>query len=120
MHTDNSSNTKAVDLLREARALISDPDKWTQGTLARNAYGSEVASYSHDACKWCVAGAMLRVADSNDVPYSTELSAHSALVLASRELFGSSAIEEVNDTRTHADVLALFDRAIELASNPTE
>jgi len=120
MSTSNSSNTEAIDLLREARALISDPDKWTQGTLARNAYGSEVAHYSPDACKWCAVGAISRVAASNNASYETEMSAYSALVQASRILFDSDAVGEVNDTHTHADVLALFDRAIELISYPTE
>lgn len=120
MRTNNSSNTEVMDLLREARALISDPDKWTQGALARNAHGSEVAHYSPDACKWCAVGAISRVAASNNASYDTEMSAYSSLVQASRRLFYSDAVGEVNDTHSHTDVLALFDRAIELNSYPTE
>lgn len=48
-------------ILTEARALISTPNKWTTGVYARNAAGNETnLSYEHAVC-FCAKGAIVRV-----------------------------------------------------------
>lgn len=89
------------DDLIAARALIDTPEKWTKG------------SYERDGC-YCVAGA-LRIAifgglDDNG-PYWDRYRT------AKRSLHPSDVIlfNDASET-THADMMALFDRAIEAAA----
>jgi hypothetical protein len=92
----------AVDQLRAARALISDPAKWTQGTIARDWTGKGTTADAVDAFCWCAVGALEKVA-SNAQPFR-------ALKWAMPS--GYRSIVSFNDTHTHAEVLALFDKAI--------
>lgn len=99
-----------ADILRAAKARIATPERWTRAAMARDQDGDRVASVSERACAWCSIGAM-----EAEVGAST-----SALVRALRAL--NLAVDGVpvdiwNDMpgRTHAEVLAAFDRAIALA-----
>jgi len=40
--------------------LLSTPDRWTQGALARSAGGDPVDPLSEDAVAWCLVGAIMR------------------------------------------------------------
>jgi hypothetical protein len=93
--TPIKTNTTA-DVLRRARALIDSPEKWIKG-----AYGLR-ADDPH-----CVYGALDVVAHMRPCR-GFELF---------REAVGTRHIEAWNDApeRTHAEVMAAFDRAIELA-----
>lgn len=94
-----------VEKLRAAKALIDTPEKWTKGTLARDSIGISVLVRSDDAVCFCVLGALGRAA--------TETGPH---VWAIRDSLPAPylAVSKFNDdpTTTHADVMALFDRAI--------
>ena len=98
-----------VETLRAARALVDTPEKWLQGAF-------------RDGQKRCIAGALrdvspVLITDSNrsyelfamsdDPAYRTLLCVTGSPV----------TLSEWNDTsgRTHADVLAAFDRAIKAA-----
>lgn len=85
-----------------ARAIIEEPESWTQGSYARDAKGNPTLEDYHDGVCFCMAGAC-RLACAN-----TSL-LHCALP------FGSACVPQFNDspTTTHADVLAVFDRAID-------
>jgi hypothetical protein len=50
-----------VELLREARALIDTPEKWTQGAFARDGKGDRVDELDKRACRFCASGATSRV-----------------------------------------------------------
>ena len=91
--------------LKAARGLIADPARWTKGVSARNANGVAVPPISTDACRWCTVGALDRVR-AND---ATRV----ALSLALPTYHHSLIMYNDITTRTHADILALFDRAIE-------
>jgi hypothetical protein len=91
--------------LKAARQLITDPAKWTQGEYARDAYGKEVRPWSEDARCFCAFGAIQHVTKSEDseVDY--------LLIKTCFNNFQMSVLD-LNDTHTHAEVLALFDAAI--------
>jgi hypothetical protein len=91
-----------LDVLKAARALISDPARWTQGAYARDEQGNEVDIYDAEACAWCALGAITLV--SIDMPGSR----------AWRELMATTAIpvSDFNDNSDHAAVLGLYDRTI--------
>ena len=97
-----------VEILRAARALIADPARWTQGEDARDACGSPAWAGRHasSAVCWSADGALMHVERDKNSFWP----ARDALVAA----MGASAVV-FNDTHTHAEVLAAFDRAIALA-----
>lgn len=90
--------------LRAARALIDSPEKWTQGAFARRA-DSEHACSIRDvgATRFCAAGAVVRAGGGGD--------ATAALREATGHFGGLYAWNDAPE-RTHAEVLAVFDRAI--------
>jgi hypothetical protein len=99
------------EVLQQARALISDPARWTQEEYARNADGIKAYVWHADARAWCAIGAVRRVASDND---SAVLAGQRALAqpIETVELESEEAVTNFNDTHTHAEVLALFDAAI--------
>ena len=102
-----------ADILRAAKARIATPERWTRGRMARDEDGNGVQSVSEHACAWCSIGAV-----EAETGAST-----SALVRALRALnraIDNKPIDDWNDApgRTHAEVLAAFDRAIAIAEAP--
>ncbi len=91
------------DVLIRARARIEDPQHWTQGWQARDKFGSPVPTRSRRAVRWCPIGAV-NVESGVDAGRCIE--------------DGPARLASFNDKpgRTHAEVLALFDRAIEVVS----
>ncbi len=95
-----------LETLKAARQLISDPAKWTQGELARDADGNETNPNYDSATCFCAHGA---------IQYFTKdetLSEADRLLIAVCSDEHDCYVEEFNDTHTHAEVLALFDAAI--------
>lgn len=109
-----------AQILREARALISDPERWTQRAFARPAQGKrETSPLSDDAKCWCAMGAIERAADGSPL-----MSADRAMCVLDDVVWelhprAASRIAYLNDggsrAMCHPRVLAAFDRAIELA-----
>jgi hypothetical protein len=99
--TPIKTNTTA-DVLRRARALIDSPEKWMR------------AAGMFDA-PYCVMGAV--GAAERDMGLDPLLDFGFRARGAIRVVIGTRAIPKWNDApeRTHADVIAAFDRAIALA-----
>ncbi len=90
------------DDLIAAKALIDAPEKWTKG------------HYEMRGC-FCAVGALLKVTglEPDDDPTDSEKALIEALPALSRDT--EFVITSFNDAKatTHADIMALFDRAIE-------
>jgi hypothetical protein len=90
------------EILTAARELISAPERWTQEAFARDAGGNSCSEKLERAVCFCSWGAFHRAGYS---------------IIA--EHFLRSEMDGMpgrfNDTHTHAEVLAAFDRAIEAA-----
>lgn len=97
-----------ADKLREARALIERG--WTQGWFARTAAGNDCWYSAKEASCWCVTGALFRVA----ISVREESRLAGTFLAAIDTTDGIAGWNDVPD-RTQAEVLAAFDRAIELA-----
>lgn len=100
----------SLELLTHARKLIADEKSWTKGTLARDAFGQEISADDPKACKFCAVGAIERA--TCDLDAVGQLYAVRVL----RDTLGlTTNIPEWNDddARTHAEVLAGFDAAIQ-------
>lgn len=107
---DPSYRTAAITALEAARALLDDPKHWTQKRYAANKRGEEANPVGPEAVCWCSLGALAKVTRSSIVR-ETPTFWHAQGLLES-EL--SVSVIRFNDDprRTHADVLAAFDRAI--------
>ena len=100
--------TTVREVLIAAKELISTPERWTQNAFARGMDGLQVPLDTGAACQWCIAGAMIKVSN---------LTERRIYGLASRVLAGETScgvVTHYNDApeRTHAEVMELFDRAI--------
>jgi hypothetical protein len=94
-----------IATLRRARKLISQPERWTRAHFARDARGRGLTPNNADAVCFCAVGAIQRA--SGSLAYDTpEIRALGYRL--------GSAIPHWNDhpRRTHAQVLARFDRTI--------
>lgn len=108
LHTESEIRTTLI----AARERISEPEHWTQGRSARNAAGQAVGHNSPDAVAYCALGALAWAANwtvGRD-PRSLTLYDQAAKALKGKET--NLLIGHFNDSHTHAEVLALFDRAI--------
>lgn len=101
----------APDILRAARALIAEPASWTQHTSARNRTGAPTHPRYAGAVCWCAIGAVVAVTPNR----RKQLAA--LRLLGQPAATGEFFLSVWNDSpeRTHAEVLAAFDRAIVLA-----
>ena len=99
----------ALDVLKAARVRITEPEHWTQGAFARDAGGAEVLLANDvNATCWCAAGAV-----SVSAGLFGRVLYESAIKELRRTITGSGfAIGDYNDEHTHAEVLAVFDKAI--------
>lgn len=97
------------ELLIAARKRIERPEHWTQGCEARDKDGNEQEADSSLACKWCGYGAVWAAESENTDPRAVAF-AEMALEAACGRHFPSW---QDAPERTHAEVLKVFDIAIE-------
>lgn len=106
--------------LQEAKALISDDSRWTQGTNAVDGRGWAVHATNPNACKWCARGALQKVFGIFEDFYSTPADIR-ASYCAVRETLdrcalsktnGTKAMIGVNDDLGHSDTMEMFDCGI--------
>lgn len=112
----------AVDLLQHTRAFLTPRERWAQGAAAFDEGGKIVRADSPSAICFCVLGALnhaffVHGSDNHELYQSP-------LDYIRRAIDPHSPFVDVvhwNDhtTRTHADVLKVLDKAIELAKADT-
>ena len=99
---------KRLDVLKKARKLVSDREKWTVGAAARMVSGHVCGPTSGFATSFCALGAVACVARDDD-------DAEFAAVQLLRKFAAPMTVAQTNDAGDHKAVLALFDRAIAYA-----
>lgn len=104
--------TQLLDDLKAARALISEPERWTKGVGARDWGGNCVTSDSKSAHSFCLDGACFRTTRGN-----AQVARYETLSAAIQAQFSGIQGRTFwcwNDLATtrHEDVLAVLDRAI--------
>jgi hypothetical protein len=118
-----SDELTAAEVLRRARKVIEDPERWTAGFLARDSEGGAISPRTSSACRWCAMGAVCYVLERQAVDSRVEPvvrildGAAEALGYGpvSANANGESSITRLNDHGSHAEVLAAFDKAIAAA-----
>lgn len=104
-------------ILTEARDLIAEEGRWCQGEEAMNVCQSSVDALSPEATCWCSYGAIV-VAASTEKRFS-EPQGWAAVVSLSKAMGsqamhpGGSKIVDFNDSSTHEEVVAAFNKAID-------
>ena len=93
--------------LIKAKALIANPENWTQGCMSRNAGDMFVNVNDPTACKFCALGALSKVGASDEAYRKLAEVAFNS---------GFSGVVALNDHGLHEDVMEMFDKAIEEAS----
>ena len=98
--------TTPKQTLIAARALIADERRWTKRAKARDEYGLIATPTDERAICFCSIGAIEKVC----CRYVEQINARQQL-----NSVISMSLSIYNDTHTHAEVLAMFDKAIEAA-----
>lgn len=91
-----------LQILKRARNKIADRKQWTQFAFARSAGSGQVSPRSRQAVRWCAAGALHAV--------TTNLLGESLAFLEG--FVEDRSLAAYNDSHRHAEVVALFDKAI--------
>ena len=106
----------AKEILVAARKLIEKEENWTKGGYARNSKGLLVADCTGpEAVCWCALGALRNVTKTGPLDYSVGAGARFEAIVKLLELiprYDGLAEWQDEPERTHAEVLALFDKAI--------
>jgi hypothetical protein len=100
----------ALEVLTDARALISDPKHWAQGWFARDMLGGAVDARSPSAECFCALGALGRAMGRHFM----DVTGHPAVEIL-RSVLPIQDISRFNDTHSHGEILDAFDRAIDAA-----
>lgn len=97
-----------VQILEEARELLSDESRWTKGAVARKKSGEPVLANHPEACSFCTLGAIDKVSEGSDVYYTA--------VATLQKLIGQS-LSFFNDAqhRKHSEILKVLEESITLA-----
>lgn len=97
-------------VLRKAAVLLKPPEAWTKGRMARDRFREPVPPMSSRATCWCASGA-IRVNAWGDSLELFQIRRRAYQLLG--EAAGDMSIINWNDApeRTHAEVLAAFERA---------
>lgn len=94
------------------RALLEDPDRWTQGANALDEEGKMLFwGTNPEAVSWCINGGIHLIADRVSTPDGRPLSG-----MMRRSLMlhiETSRIGAFNDSHSHEEVIALFDKILE-------
>ena len=98
-----------IQIVELARALIADEQHWCRCHLAEDGNGVTVSPISRSAVKRCALGAVIAAAYQLTHDFDT---AHELGYKAIAPIGSSVTLMNVNDTRGHSAVLALFDRVI--------
>lgn len=98
-----------LEILCGARELISDPERWTIGALARDCNGDPTYYKYDDAVKFCAVGAICRVNFKFGHVCSN---ANNSIIELNFVIESHFSLGDFNDTHTHTEVLSAFDRAI--------
>ena len=86
--------------LAALKELLSDPDRWTQGAMARDIDGYEVRPSNPRACRFCLVGAMWRIVGSESLARYHRL----------RDAFTyKDSLTYANDKMPHSEVLSMIE-----------
>lgn len=108
---------RVVEALKQGKSLISKPETWTQGAFARHKDGHPVPEFSCNAASWCSLGALAKAACADDDTENYTFNAAATLLRRALKMGAVTDLAKFNDTHTHAEVMAMWDKAIAIAES---
>jgi len=113
-------NQTIAEILKDTLNLLYKKNNWTVGVKARNRHcskhysplGDSVPSWSYDACKWSLAGAIERCAIDAEA-YKDLLIIYAAI---NKEL-NNESIADFNDRASHEEIITLLKKVMKKYSN---
>lgn len=120
----NPSDLSVATVLALAQERIRDPRNWCKGKLGLDGNGEWTDGRKEGTTQWCARGAIASVLDIDarfgQIPVEPILHRAAAAIYGARvpldyAHFAHFAHVYVNNYMTHNDVMAVFDRAIEMA-----
>jgi hypothetical protein len=109
--------SKLAKVLTEAKTLIEDPSKWCQKAYARDAEGKATMATAPDACQWCSLGAAMWALNKSDLRESVNTEYLWTFLDKAAPDYKYHFADTVNDRTDHPTVMAMFDRAIDIAKD---
>lgn len=119
-----------VDILMQARDLISDKEHWTMGVLARDKSGNDIPATIDAAYSFCARGALVSVINTEHKSCAVDLDSCQYLTRACSQLYNTCSqlynkgnysyiikVAFVNDNFGHEAVMDIYDEAIKLAKD---
>lgn len=85
---------KISDIIAGILKLLDKPEKWTQGTYARNENASTVGPLDPQAVCWCLEGAIIKICGGGSA--AADL-AHAVLLATATKIKGCEGIVDRND-----------------------
>ena len=106
---------QAIDVLKNAKAVIADPQNWCQGHLATDNKGNEVDTTNEKATCFCALGALYKSFDKLGNWNYDALQAMNDVVQMNSDYDTITAFNDETD-RKHSDVVRMFNKAIVMLS----
>lgn len=129
VHTPNGASrvrfSGVAQFLERARNVIAQPATWTQCAEARTMGGEGVDGYYESAVQWCAVGALAKARTTYDIKSLSPVRTISALsfdmlrAVLPEDWETVSGFNDFHQT-THADIMALYDRAIARAEREAQ
>ena len=105
-----------LQLLKDAREILTPDGAWTTGTVARDILGTPKNANAPQAISWCMVGALDRAASCNKNTlcgtYEQAITALRMTIPANKRPHWGVSPWNDRQGRTQAQVLACYDRAI--------
>lgn len=105
---------KVVATLKSGKAKIADPKNWTTDEYARDKNGRDVSCTSAEATCFCSVGALANVMN---VHSEHENRVQWECIKQLNACSDGDTIYDYNDSHTHAEVMEVWDRAIQKAED---
>lgn len=100
-----------LQILKEARELISVPERWTKKTFYRDAEGDPLCDMEDAVC-FCTLGAIYKAMDRDILFLIPEEILDAFSMLGENSGEKEAYIGHFNDTHSHEEVLRKLDQAI--------
>ena len=115
---------KTSEFLIAAKAHIDTPDKWCQGSSAKDKYGNKVYVSHSYACKFCSYGALdkekqillgeeMLPSEINDLHEKAEI----FLCRQTVYIRSGQGLASFNDSHNHTEVMSMWDATIQHLQN---
>ncbi|MGO7308731.1 hypothetical protein ACCS91_33290 [Rhizobium ruizarguesonis] len=104
------------EILTAGRELLSNPDHWTKGVLARDKKGESIGPFDPKASCFCTIGAIHKVVGPQQSELKRQVVGYLIEALDTVHKV-SAVVSAFNDhpKTSHEQVLELWDKAIEIA-----